>query len=172
MKISKLLLLSVAVIFLSCGDDDDDPKPTSQGIVGTWAIAAVDYKGTTTTTVQGSTIKADFTGTGKDMNLTTTFNANPNTVSSQGSYIIVLKTSILGQTTTDEYPFDDVVSDGTWELNGDKLKVTNSGVTQEATIVEQTSTSLKIKVDVNESETSQGYTIATNIQATYTFKKQ
>lgn len=171
MKIAKVFLLSLAVIFLSCSDDDD-PQPTSQGMVGTWAITAVDYKGTSTTTAQGTSIKADYTGTGKDMNVTTTFSENPNTVVSEGSYIIVLKTTMMGQTSTDEYPFDEVVTDGTWALTGNTLTITGADGPQQATILEQTSTALKMRMDVKESVTSQGITVSTDIQITYTFRKK
>src|SRR5687767_5334045 len=117
MKIAKLLLLSISVILFSCGEDDE-PMPTSQAMVGSWAITAVEYKGTTTTTAQGMNLKADFTGTGKDMTLTSTFAASPNTVTTQGSYTIVLKTTMMGQTDTEEYTVDEIFSDGTWSLDG------------------------------------------------------
>ncbi|HMG91566.1 MAG TPA: hypothetical protein VK589_16025 [Chryseolinea sp.] len=171
MKITKFLLLSLAVIFLSCSEDED-PKPTSEGMVGNWAITALDYKGTTTTTAQGASIKADFTGTGKDMDLITTFNSTPNTVTSEGSYTIVLKTTYMGQSTTDEYEMDETVTDGTWTLSGNTLTVTNDFGPQTATILEQTSTTLKLKAEVSESESDQGITVSTKIEAIYTFTKQ
>ena len=171
MKITKFLLLSLAVIFLSCSEDED-PKPTSEGMVGNWAITALDYKGTTTTTAQGASIKADFTGTGKDMDLITTFNSTPNTVTSEGSYTIVLKTTYMGQSTTDEYEMDETVTDGTWTLSGNTLTVTNDFGPQTATILEQTSTTLKLKAEVSENESDQGITVSTKIEAIYTFVKQ
>jgi hypothetical protein len=171
MKITKLLLLSLAVIFLSCSEDED-PIPTSEGMVGDWAITELDYKGTTTTTAQGVSIKADFTGTGKDMDLITTFNSNPNTVTSEGSYTIVLKTTSMGQSTTDEYEMDETVTDGTWTLNGKTLTVTSDFGPQTATILEQTSTTLKLKAEVSENQSDQGITVSSKIEAIYTFTKQ
>jgi hypothetical protein len=171
MKITKFLLLSLAVIFLSCSEDED-PIPTSEGMVGDWAITALDYKGTTTTTAQGVSIKADFTGTGKDMDLITTFNSNPNTVTSEGSYTIVLKTTSMGQSTTDEYEMDETVTDGTWALNGKTLTVTSDFGPQTATILEQTSTTLKLKAEVSENQSDQGITVSSQIEAIYTFTKQ
>lgn len=171
MKITRILLLSLTVILLSCSDDDA-PQPTSQGMVGTWAIAAVDYTGTSTTTAQGTTIKADYTGTGKDMNVTTTFSENPNRVISEGSYIIVLKTTMLGQTTTDEYPFDEVVSDGTWTLDGNTLTINGPNGPEKATILDQSNTALKMRMDVKQSQTSQGVSVSTDVQIIYTFTKK
>lgn len=171
MRITKLVLLCLTVISWSCSEDED-PMPTSQGMVGTWAISNLEYKGTTTTSFEGGSLRADFTGTGKDMDLTTSFSANPNNVTSAGSYTIVLKTTMMGQTTTQEMMMDQVVTDGTWTLSGRDLTITNDGIPQTATIVDQTSTTLKLKVDVNQSETDQGITVSTKVQATYTFTKQ
>ncbi len=171
MKITKFLLLSLAVIFLSC-NEDEDAKPTNEGMVGAWAITALDYKGTTTTTTQGVSIKADFTGTGKDMDLITTFNSNPNTVSSEGSYTIVLTITSMGQSTTDEYETDETVTDGNWTLSGNTLTVTSDFGPQNATILEQTSTTLKLKAEVSENLSEQGVTVSTKIEAIYTFTKQ
>ncbi len=171
MKITKPFLLGLAVIFLSCGEDDD-PLPTSQGMLGAWAMTAVDYTGTSTTTALGNSIKVDYAGTGKDMNLTTTFTENPNTVTSEGNYIIVLKTTAQGQTSTAEYPFDEVVTDGTWTLTGNTLTVTDSNGAQKATILSQTSTTFKMRMDVKESESSLGITVSTDIHITYTFERK
>ena len=171
MKITKFFLLSLAVIFLSCSEDED-VKPTIEGMVGQWAITALDYKGTTTTTAQGTSIKAGFTGTGKNMDLITTFGASPNTVTSEGSYTIVLKTTYMGQSMTEEYETDETVTDGTWDLNGNTLTVTNDFGTETATVLEQTSTTLKLKAEVSESESDQGITVSTKIEAIYTFTKQ
>jgi uncharacterized glyoxalase superfamily protein PhnB len=171
MKITKLLLLSIAVIFYSCGDDED-PKPTSEKMVGTWAITALDYKGSATSTNGGTTLTADLSGTGKNMNITTTFGANPNTVTSQGSYTIVMKTTFMGQTETAEENFYDIFLDGTWTLNGNTLSITDNNGTEKATIVEQTNTTLKLKLEVNETETFQGTTITTKTVANYTLTKK
>lgn len=162
-------MFSLAALF-SCSEDED-PLPTSQGMIGTWTITAVDYKGTTTTTVSGASAKADFTGTGKDMDVTSTFSENPNTVTTEGSYVIVLKTTMMGQTTTEEVPFEEVVLDGTWTLDGRTLTITGPVGPQKATVLEQTSTTLRMSLDLKESQSSQGITVTTDIQTVYTFTK-
>jgi hypothetical protein len=170
MKFTKLLLLVAAVIMFSCGKDDD-PQPTVDGLVGKWSISSLDYHGKTTTTVQGTTLASNFTGTGKDMNLTTTFTKNPNTVTSEGSYTIVLTTTTLGQTDTQEISLNEIVTSGTWELKGSTITVTGSNGPQDATILEQTDSTLKLKIEVSQSVTVQGVTSTTEIHGTYTFQK-
>lgn len=171
MKITKLFLLGAALILFSCSKDSD-PNPAGEGLVGTWAITAIDYKGTTTTTAQGVSFKADFTGTGKDLNLITTFTANPNTVTNEGSYSLLVTTTMMGQTMTEEYLLEEVVMDGTWTLDGSKLTITTDDGPQEATITEQTSTTLTLNVKVTESITEQGITETTDVDGIYTFQKQ
>ena len=170
MKLTKLFLLSIAVIFLSCSEDED-PLPTSQGMVGTWNIAAVDYSGVTSTTVLGATAKVNFTGTGKDMNVVSTFNENPNTVETEGSYVIELKTTAGGQTTTEDVAFEDVALDGTWTLDGRALTITGPVGPQKASVLEQTATKLKISMDLKETQSAQGITITTDIKTVFTFTK-
>jgi hypothetical protein len=173
MKITKLFLLVVAVILLSCSEDED-PLPTSAGMVGKWAIKSLEYGGTTSTAFMGTSITANFTGTGKDMNHITTFNENPNTVVGQGSYTIVLTTTIAGQKETEEIEFYEVVTDGTWSLNGREMTVTNGTESRTATVLDQTATTLKLRIDLNETESDPdtGMSVTTKVQATYSFEKQ
>ena len=67
---------------------------------------------------------------------------------------------------------DEAVPAGIWSLNGRNLTVTNDFDTQTATILEQSATTMKLKSEVNESETDQGITVATKLEVTYTFTKQ
>ena len=86
-------------------------------------------------------------------------------------HAIVLKTTYLGQSTTEEYEMDETVTDGTSTLNGNTLTVTSDFGAETATILEQTSTTtLKLKAEVSENENDQGITVSTKIEAIYTFK--
>jgi hypothetical protein len=172
MKLSKLFLISLAVIFLSCGDDDDDPQPTSEGLAGTWAVTAIAYEGTTTTSGGGMEMEADFTGTGKNMDLDITFNENPDTFTSQGDYTIVMKTTMGGQSITQDYPFEGFLTDGTWELDGKIITVTGPSGPQEATIIEQTATTLKMAWDYTDTQSQQGLSVEMDVHGVYTFKKK
>jgi hypothetical protein len=120
----------------------------------------------------GASIQAQFTATGKNMDVTTTFTKNPNKIISVGTYTIVMTTSILGQTSTEEYVSDGTEMDGTWTLNGNTLTITTVDGPQEATIVEHSATRLKLKIEISESETDQGITTSTELAATYTFEKK
>jgi hypothetical protein len=170
MKISKLLLLSVAVLLFSCGDDD--PKPAKLNLVGSWAITAIDYTGTTSLDFLGSTIVADFTGTGKNMNLTATFSENPNLFSMTGSYTVVLVTTVQGTTTTQETQVDDASSAANWSLTNEILTLTTPDLmAQTGSIIEQTANSFKFKAIVTDIDSSND-TEAVDMEITYTFERK
>lgn len=171
MKNPKLLLLSLAVLLFSCSEEDD-PKPVD-GLIGAWSVTALDYQGTTITTVMATSIISIFTGVAKNMDMTVTFNQNPNTVTSEGSYTIALTTITLGQSITEDFTFNDFIADGTWTVNDKTLTVTNAGVAQEATIVSQTSTTLVLAVETEQSQDLAGVgSVVTSIEGVYTLTKK
>jgi len=170
MKVSRLLMLGVVVLLLACSEDEA-VLPTSEGMIGTWAVTAITYNGTTSTNLGGITSKASFTGKGKDMDYTTNFSSDPNSVSSQGSYTIELKTTVYGQTTTEDYEMNEGLMDGTWELNGKTLTITSGDITQEGTVTKQTDTVLEVKIDYTETTTDAGIKITVKVKAVYKFQK-
>jgi hypothetical protein len=171
MKLTKFLMFCIiAIILLSCSEED--PQPTSAGMVGTWSVTAVDYKGTTSVSGSGISAKTDFTGTGKNMHLTVVFKETPNTVVSEGGYTAVLKTTMAGQTSTEEIEVDGFLTNGTWTLSGRTVTFTNPDGTDTATIIEQTATTMKMKWVVNESETDSGITTTEQVTGTYTLTKK
>jgi hypothetical protein len=105
--------------------------------------------------------------------MTVTFNQNPNTVTSQGSYTIALTTITLGQSITEDVMFNGFFGDGTWVLKDKTLTVTSAGVAQEATIISQTSTKLVIAIDTEQTQDLGGAgSIVTKVKGSYTLTKK
>lgn len=174
MKIIKLLMVvGVITFFASCTEDDNSP---SGGLIGTWKVTALDYSGTSTATIQGfPATTTTFTGTGTDMDLTITFKENPNEYKTAGDYSINLETTTLGQTTTESWSNQKFISDGIWERNGNELNITvnSTGDTSTAIIEEETDDRLVLFYDVTITETDPiGAIIVSEVEGTYTFKKQ
>ncbi len=166
MKIAKLFLLSLAVVLFSCGNED--PKP--DGLIGSWFLTTLDYEGFTTSTAMGNT---NFKGFGKDMDMTMTFSENPNKFTSEGSYTIELTINAPGQTITEDLTYDTALSDGTWAVIGNTLTVTSAGVAQDVTIISQTSTTLELGIDSEESQDVEGLgSVSTSVQITYTLVRK
>ncbi|MBT1703345.1 lipocalin family protein [Chryseosolibacter indicus] len=172
MKISKLLLIALVTILFACKEDDDEPKITGQQLVGSWEVTAINYEGTSTTVTQGVEMEMNFTGRGKDMDLLVTFNEGPATYKSEGDYTIELTYSLQGQSFELDTYFEGFLADGTWLQDGKTLIVNGPGGIQKATIIELTSTTLKMEYDFTHSLSQQGSTSVMDIHGTYTFKKK
>ena len=172
MKIFRLVLLTVFIsLTLSCSSDDDS-APSNGNIAGVWKGTAVNYYGSTSTTMQGQTINADFIGEAYDLNYTLTFSENPNTVTSEGSYSIELKTTYLGQTTTQNIENLSFLSDGVWTRNGDRLSVTVDNETDEVTIIELSATKLVLEGVQNETVEQGGATVTSTSHVSMSFSRQ
>lgn len=174
MKLTKLLFFCLAIIFFAC-DDNDDPKPNNDEtfvdedgdgiddtiasdpasvLVGEWDLTAYDYTGESTTNVAGIETTATYVGEGTNIDYTATFGENPNTISLSGSYDIILKTTIAGQTSTTTTPVSGLTNSGTWTLNDDNTISfeTSSGDPEVYTIEKFSSSTLVLSLSVQTSE--------------------
>jgi len=169
-KFALLFILTLSFSLTSCSDDDNNSSNTSGELVGTWMGTAIDYSGTTETTVQGITIDADFVGEAYDIDYSLTFSENPNNVEADGSYSIELETTVNGQTTTQDVEDLEFLNDGTWSRDGNDLTITDDGQSSTARIVELTDTTLRISISQVDDLSDDGFTIisTTDVVATYT----
>ncbi|EDM43571.1 hypothetical protein SCB49_08273 [unidentified eubacterium SCB49] len=173
MKTFKFLFLALITVSLySCGNDDD--ATDDNDLAETWNLVAFTYEGTSVSTTGSDTIESSFNGVGENINSTFTFEENPNTFSAQGSYDIVLTTTINGEATTETYTssesglaFDE---DGTWTLNGSTLTIAaNNGEIANFEVTTLTDDVLVLQAS-QETSFEQGETSQTSvINVTYTF---
>lgn len=165
-KISSLLLL---ILIASCKKDNDTINVNQEDVEGTWNLTDVSCTdGTTTTTVDGAPpISGTFTVTGKNYNLTVTFNAD-GTYESQGSYTAVVTVKVQGITDVQESDSGFFEGTGTWSVSGNTLTANDGATTSTSTIEELTDTKMVIalKVDVTQ-EPIPGY--STTSKGTYRF---
>lgn len=140
MKKVSVLLLSVMFLFTSCSSDDDNSQiDLSVDITGQWDLTEVESEGDSTVTYEGQTVTVTLSGFGKDYDAQVLFTENPNQVSATGTYTMVLTTTFLGITQTDEYPieFSNEFESGNWSLEGNQMLITDitTGETQAAEIL-------------------------------------
>ena len=178
MKILKLLFLSLFVSFaISCSSSDDDNGSSGSGeidaeLVDTWIGTAVDYTGTTETEFNGVTLTADFVGEGFDIDYSINFTENPNEVTSDGSYSILLTTTIQGTSTEQTIPNLTFFETSTWEVNGDQITVSSNGAEpQTFTITELTETTLIIEGEQVTVQTQSGATVTTTVDLTAVYTR-
>ncbi|MEX0275096.1 MAG: hypothetical protein AB3N16_12035 [Flavobacteriaceae bacterium] len=159
-----LSILIVAFAFYSCSSDDNG-SPGNQStfesdILGTWNLTALEVlDGTTEVTVSGQTTTGTFTSVGKDFDATLTFTDNPKKVNYEGSYSTTLTYTLLGQSVTQEVPGENLVANSDWQIEGDTLITTESGVQTKFFIKELTNSSLKLESVFDRSDTVQGIDI-------------
>lgn len=122
MKIFKsiITLFVLTITLASCSTDDNAPEVNNDLIVGEWEITDLVSESTTTTTFNGESISASATGVGSNFNYTFTFNED-NTTTASGSYDFTVNTTIQGEEITQTTPIEDLMSEGTWSLEGDQL---------------------------------------------------
>ena len=165
---NKILLFAFAfsLLFISCSDNEDPSSTlTNSDIVGTWNVTAQTLDLNSIIDASGQTITFTTTSYGKDFNMTYVFSENPNNVIVQGSFTSVITTSILGQTQTQEIPVNSVdnLSAGTWSLTNNLLtNVSTNGETSVGEIIEHNANLLKIKVDIDYTESDSGTTTTFN----------
>ena len=164
----KFIFVFVAALGMIACSEDEGSSTDSGGISGTWAPTALTYNGTSSITVQGQTVTMDFDATGTDFTDTmVTFN-NDGTFDSSGNGIVVeMSMEFMGQTTTQEFSGQSFIENGTWEVNGNIMTVTNEGSEpMEFNIVEMNDTTLHLTGDITDSV--QGNEATIHIDMTFT----
>ncbi len=170
MKKFIVLFVALPLTLLSCSTEDSGTI-TSSEIIGTWTGTSLDYGGKSIVNYQGQTIQTDYIGEAYDMNYTLTFNEEPNTVISEGSYSIKLTGTVLGQTSVQNIEDLEFIEDGIWSQNGNILTISKDGISYDYTILELTDKTLKISVSTEENLSQQGANITATIDAVMTFVK-
>ena len=155
-----LFVLSVS-IFSSCSDSSTSVDVTAADLVGVWNLVDINGEGTSTTTINGQSITADVTTTGRDYNFITEFTSNPNTVTGTGSYIAVSTSTFLGQTVTEEQLLSSIsgLDSGTWSLSGNVITTEVGGETNQIVVDEVTDNMLVLTAAFEETQQIQGISV-------------
>jgi len=165
-----IVLFSATLLFLSCSTDDDgsivDTNADVQNLIGTWLLAEITQDGTVSTDVQGVPVNGTITSFGKDIDAQIVFTENPDNYVASGGYTDVITINVLGQTIDEQQnvSIGDVLGQGSWTLDQGILTLTQSSDIRTASIIELTTTSLKLELEINEQAVFQG--IAGNIEST------
>ena len=150
-----IVMLLCATLFVACSDDEEEDLQLNSEIVGTWNMTDVSYSGVSTTSGSGITVVSTYDGKAYDLDYTVEFTSGPNKIFVDGDYNINLKYTISSSMTGDMsyeqnfsgYSFS---NEGTWEIKGDKLIITDSnGEEQEYDILEKSATKFVFTTELN-----------------------
>ena len=184
-KLSKAIILLFVMVLVSCDSDDNDTVVITGNVDGTWSIESINYSGSSTTTIDGLSTTATFTGQSSNENAIFVFTPDGD-FTSNGSYDITLNTTVAGQSQTQEVSIDDYTSEGTWSQSGNILTLVgelvsiSSGtptigdgdeLSEDYTILELTETTMVLNIVTNETVDSFGASIDVSLDGTLTFSK-
>jgi len=166
MKI-KILLIITAILFLTgCASNDNTNSLilSPSALAGDWNLTSQTVEdGTFTATENGVTITATYTSFARDINVLFSFTENPNEVTQDGTYTLVNTISLLGQEEVEE---EDVILSNSevsnWSLENNILTITDNDVDILLSVEEFTDTYIKLKSEIDETETFNGETVSTS----------
>tara|TARA_B110000046_G_C13022747_1_gene412123 strand:+ start:1816 stop:2343 length:528 start_codon:yes stop_codon:yes gene_type:complete len=163
---SKILLIITVILFLTGCESNDTPNSlllSSADLIGNWNLTSQTIEdGTLTVISDGQTITATYAGYAKDIDMIFSFTENPNEVTLDGRYTLVNTISILGQDQIEEEEV--ILSDSeisNWSLDNNVLTITEDGIEAKFSVDEFSATSIKLKSEIDETETFNDQSIST-----------
>lgn len=120
-KFSFLLLLSLALVSISCGDDDSSEMEGATQLVGTWKAESLTGSASTSIEIVGETTTTIATFNGKDLDYTVDFSST--SFMTEGSYAVDLEVTVMGQSSSSSDSYDNVMGSGTYTTSGDTIFV-------------------------------------------------
>jgi len=172
MKLTKALLLMVALFgFFAC-DNEDNPSTNTDDIIGNWEVSAYSYEGTTTTTSGGASFTTDFMGDATDVTASVEFKTD-GTYSSTGGYTISLDYEIGGQTISTPVTISNFIGSGTYEVSGSTLTTTDEdGKTTALKIERLEGDDMELEFEITQETSQQGATSTSVIDGKATLKRK
>lgn len=167
----KYFLLSVITaftfVFSSCSKDKDGVLGANEdSIIGSWNLTALEATdGKSNTDFDGTLIPATFDAIGKDFDTVVIFSKEPQIVTSEGSYITVLTTTIMSEIENQEQKGEDFFEPNEWNLDGNTLYFGSGEEEVGFTITELTDSKISLRYNLNETVEALGGT--TTVSATY-----
>jgi hypothetical protein len=163
---AKILLMITVILFLTGCESNDTQNSlllSSADLIGNWNLTSQTIEdGTLTVISDGQTITATYAGYAKDIDVIFSFTENPNEVTLNGRYTLVNTISVLGQDQIEEEEV--ILSDSeisNWSLDNNVLTITEDGIEAKFSIDEFSATSIKLKSEIDETETFNDESIST-----------
>jgi hypothetical protein len=149
-KYIHLLATFLLVLTISCTSNEAINVPVSENdLLGEWNVSTFSAdQGNATAFSNGLSITGTFSAYGSSINMITTFEENPNTVSAEGSLIANSEVSFLGQNYYNEEEVNNIpgfLFPANWSLTENVLTFTNLNQTVAADIIYFSTDTLRLK---------------------------
>ncbi|WP_340199243.1 hypothetical protein [Ascidiimonas sp. W6] len=164
MKILRLFSFVFFLFLLSCSSEDK-PLIDIANLTGTWNLQSFDTDIKTTFNLQGIPISSDTEVIAQDIQLQISFSENPDIVTSNGSYTLVITTTVLTETETEEIIGTDDLLSGTWSATPEFIIIQSNGSENldflelqsvSYRIIELSASRLELRADFSTSRTVEG----------------
>jgi hypothetical protein len=172
MKNLRLLTVVFALLFFSCSEDNDPRIIDTTNLAGTWNLQSFENDITTTIDVLGIPVTSKTDAIAEDIQVQITFSENPDIVVSEGSYTLVVTTTVLTETDTQEFVSSDNVLSGMWTLNGNEITISSNDPeidpelqTITYRIIELSESRLQLKADFTTTQTIEDTTADLRIKS-------
>ncbi|QAA81898.1 hypothetical protein EI546_09260 [Aequorivita sp. H23M31] len=130
MKIFRLFFVSILLLSLiSCSSSDDSP---SFDVVGSWKMTQGTIEpGTFNMDMGGISVPIDISGNFVeiDENNRINFLSDHTFTSHSGTIVLEITMNFMGTSQTERFEESNFFGEGTWEMNGNQLKIKNSNGT-------------------------------------------
>jgi hypothetical protein len=171
------MAFALAVMTSACSKEDANNSNTNnnqtpaasleQTVPGTWDVTKIEQKNGV---ANFGGIQMNYSGVGKNINVTFTCNAD-GTLNSKGSYTMDVTMTFMGQTIpqSESLTFD---NDGTWSVKNGKLVFAQDGEAPvEYDVLSRTNSKLELKSRVQTEQEFQGQTVVSNVDLYLTLEK-
>lgn len=173
MKTLKISLLLLLVLSTACSNDDDSSENiTSDDLSGTWISTGATFDGAVDYPVESEVFNVGFTGQSTASDHTLIFSETSDLYASEGSYDIELTFSVFpGVSQTEAFNDIEFLGAGTWNRNGNTLRLTIEGEDTVFQITTLTENELIIETSALDQFIESDLTIQ-NLEGIFRFRKQ
>jgi hypothetical protein len=165
------LLIVFGVLAVGCGEEEDSPKSSNSGILGTWKCKSVNYTGTTATGYDTNITTIDFIGEGKNIDFSIALSENPNVSITHGTYDVKLTSTVQGQTFVQYVEDITFTFVGKWTLVDNEITVDRGSGSGVATIIKLTDDFLELNITEKSAKLNNGILSYSIVDTNVTFTR-
>ena len=117
----------------------------NQNLLGSWKLAAYTEHGASTTIIDGNKNRIEFDAVANNIEATLHFGEGTDNFMSSGIFTLVTTFKMLGETQSNEILYDNFWGNGSWQLHGNVITVSQNGIKRTLEVVEFSNNEIKIK---------------------------
>ncbi len=178
-NLNLILFITIGLFFISCEKDNSEVAENMTAeemnlseeinLTGEWQVTGFEEEdGQVVSTLSGQSSTQPFTSVGKDYDMTVTFNEDPHTIISDGSFGKVLTSVVFGENQTSESIATTAFNAAEWRMDNETVILINNGVEIEVRVAEFSNDRMVLSYDYEKIESDEELNFEINTSATVT----